>query len=215
MFDPAMSSRLTEVCRDVFADHVEQLFFAQRAAGGHPVVEVPYLGHLYHMDAWNDVAFWRQRVADALCARQWFAWQAPAWAGGLPIKLKDIETMEACNENSRCKIVGLFGRSVHGQSFNWREHPPFGTYCSGLMAYDACPEDLREDPELLAEFPPRVLAGLADGQLGWRPREQIARDRVLYAWNQEMGARYDAGIKIQPYDEWCAQQLPMFVGPCL
>jgi hypothetical protein len=41
----------------------------------------------------------------------------------------------------------------------------------------------------LKEFPPTKLEGLADGHLYWRTPEEIAADRQLTAWIQEMKSR--------------------------
>jgi hypothetical protein len=49
------------------------------------------------------------------------------------------------------------------------------------MAYAHTPDYLRNDPEMAQEFPPRPLAGLADGWLTWRSPVTLAQDRDMQA----------------------------------
>jgi hypothetical protein len=46
-----------------------------------------------------------------------------------------------------------------------------------MMAYESTPAEIRNDRELLAEFPPKELAGICDGQMVWRSAETIAMSR--------------------------------------
>lgn len=149
----------------------------------------------------------------ALCARQWFDWQKPAWAPELPLRMKDRELLENDAEHQR-RLVGLFGSSLRAQEWDYRTHPPFAAYCRGLMAYPAAGDELRQDWELLREFPPQPLAGLADGDRTWRTAEQIAEHRQGAAYCLEMETRVIAGKEYMGFDQWRREQLPIFVGLC-
>lgn len=84
----------------------------------------------------------------------------------------------------------------------------------GLMAYPAAGDELRQDWELLREFPPQPLAGLADGDRTWRTAEQIAEHRQGAAYCLEMETRVIAGKEYMGFDQWRREQLPIFVGLC-
>jgi len=205
------SKKLMEVCEQTTIAHVEQLFERNRTQPG-LVKTIPYIGNLYRTDGEKDVAWLKQRVVAALLTRRWFDMTKPPWAGELPLSFADINAAER-SDCPRCKRVGYFGDSVRGQGWAWKLHPPFATYCSGLLACGYAPKELQE-PSLRVEFPPQKLAGLADGYTGWRTDEEIAEDRAYAAWIYETQRRFDTGKEVMPFVEWKRKQLSMYVGCC-
>jgi hypothetical protein len=203
------SKRLMEVCEQATIAHVEQLFDRNRAQSS-LVQPIPYIGNMYRTDGEKDVAWLKQRVVAALLTRRWFDMTKPPWAGELPLTFKDIGAAERSG-CPRCKLVGYFSSSVRGQGWAWKLHPPFATYCSGLLACGYTPEGLQEE-SLRMEFPPRRLPGLADGDLTWRPAAQIAEERQAAAWIYEMEERINAGGNFIPLDQWRCEHMPYYVG---
>jgi hypothetical protein len=47
---------------------------------------------------------------------------------------------------------------------DYKTDPPFADYACGLMAYQHTPDYLRNDPELLQEFPPRRRLSQAEAK---------------------------------------------------
>jgi hypothetical protein len=73
-----------------------------------------------------------------------------------------------------------------GQGFNYLKHPGFCEYGWGLLADPDCPIDLQGDRELLADVPPKRLAGL-DG-IYWSPAlppEPLSKGRIGTARSRE------------------------------
>jgi hypothetical protein len=64
-------------------------------------------------------------------------------------------------------LVVYYTNSLRGLNFDYLTHPLFFDYARGVLAHPQCPDHLRDEEELLAEFPPKPLPGL-DG-VDWRP----------------------------------------------
>ena len=112
-------------------------------------------------------------VVDALLARERFKTERPDWPQ-LPLHKNDCARMTGSDDN-RNKLVGFFGDSLRHAL--WEDHPGFGRYCQGLMAYEYAPRKLRSDPELQKQFPATELEGLCGGWLNWRSPKTIAEHR--------------------------------------
>jgi hypothetical protein len=67
-----------------------------------------------------------------------------------------------------------YANSLQQRKFDYLQHPLFYDYARGVMAHPECPDYLRGDRQLLAEFPPKPLPGL-DG-VCWRPVPTIRID---------------------------------------
>jgi hypothetical protein len=87
-----------------------------------------------------------------------------------------------------------FADDIRSQVAASSSDPAFHTYASGLMAYEATPDDIRTDPELLEEFPAHPLEDLWDGQLCWRSPETITQDRQMRTMIAAHEARKAAGL---------------------
>ena len=119
-------------------------------------------------------------VCAALCAKERFRQDAPAWAPELPLRREDCEALEN-DDGDGLNLVGLFGGSLREASWDYDGHPNLGVFARGLMAYEHTPNEIRNDRSLLKELPPRELAGLCDGELHWRSPAAIAWDRQYQA----------------------------------
>jgi hypothetical protein len=185
MFD----DHLLQICEREFEAKVKRIFEANRQSGK-KTCEVPYLGGEYCTEREN--AELQVQVVDALLARQRFEWTGPTWVDALPLHADRIAEMQA-DADPRLQLVALYARSLDRLQWNYKIHPEFKAYACGLMACSYAPKELRQDRKLLQEFPPKKLAGLADGWLQWRTHEEIAADRKFAAWLREMPVAEDVG----------------------
>src|SRR5262249_42150258 len=100
-------------------------------------------------------------------ARAWFARHGPCWAQPLP--LSDLERVGFfCSDVLPLHLVAKYSYSLQARDFDYLSHPQLFDYARGVMASQQTKKYLREDPSLLAEFPPKELAGL-DKHCRWRP----------------------------------------------
>ena len=102
-------------------------------------------------------------IQAALDARIWFSVHGPDWAQELPLGDECYPMMEA---SGLLHLLGRYGFSLWLLDFDYLTHPQIYEFSCGLMASPQTPEHVREDPELLAEFPARELPGLC-GRLVW------------------------------------------------
>jgi hypothetical protein len=58
-------------------------------------------------------------------------------------------------------------------NYDFRRHPPFAGYCSGLLASPKCPLQDHHQRELEGLIAPRPLPGFDDHTLCWYPPEQL------------------------------------------
>lgn len=65
-------------------------------------------------------------------------------------------------------IVSAFARSLEVNGYNIWAHPAFEEYAKGVLACPLAPSFVKEDPQLLAKYPPANLPGLGSG-LMWKP----------------------------------------------
>jgi hypothetical protein len=170
-----MRDKLLATCEREFERHIEMLFKTAHKIPGTGMAEIPVIGGRFL--TWADHSFLLPRVCAALCARERFRQDAPAWAQPLPLRWEDCKTLEY-DDNPRFNLVGLFGISLHGE-WDYERHPSFAAFASGLMAYEHTPDHLRNDRALRQEFPPRRLKGLCDGWLSWRSPERLALHRRM------------------------------------
>jgi|SRR5262249_12487698 len=159
-----MHDDLVQRCVAQFERHVDALvsfykrgnilvsspLFQERAV---PIEEIPKLKHL---------------VRNALHARAWFERHGPAWAQPLPLSEFERVGMLFLNDNALQCFAALYSISLQARDFDCLSHPLIFDYARGIMADPRTHEDLRMDPTLLAEFPPKELAGL-DEHGRWRP----------------------------------------------
>jgi hypothetical protein len=172
------SDDLLELCAREFERFVDELFLRCRESGL-ALARCPIIDRLYDVQSEADTARIKRMLHSAVRARQHFRQHGPSWAPLLPLTFDDIEQMEH-DPSNRVELVGHYASSLMMQQWNLKLHPSFHDYASGVMAYKYAPEHLRNDPELMAEFSARPLAGLDKG-LSWRSPEQIAELRLANA----------------------------------
>jgi hypothetical protein len=133
-----------------------------------------------------------------------------AGAPSLPLTREACQAMVS-DPDPRRQLEGLFATSW--RSHDWsRLHPIRDRYYRGAVAHLATPEAIRTCPQLLQQYPPEPLEGLADDDTNWRTPEQITEDRQQEAWVVEMTPRREAGLPLQPFDVWQSEQMPMWCG---
>ena len=166
---------LVELCEREFADLIDDLFQMNRD-NGHEFLRAPIIDRLY--STWDDdyIAKLKRLTRAVLAARKSFRQHGPAWAPLLPLNFADIDKLKR-DESSRVNMVGLYGSSLMMLEYDHLTHPPIVDYVCGLIAYAHTPDSFRNDPELVAQFPPKPLAGI-DAGLNWKTPEMIAQSRA-------------------------------------
>ena len=104
------------------------------------------------------------RAQRALEARESFGAQKPDDAPELPLSYQERERLKVCGVNY---IISVFGRSLACRDFLTEGHPNFDVYARGVMASELAPPFIREDAQLLLDYPPEPLTGMGPG-LQWR-----------------------------------------------
>jgi hypothetical protein len=133
----------------------------------------------------------KEAARRALLAREWFAINGPADAQPLPLWCDEGANHEEDGWLLRY-IVGLYARSLGGQSYDVRKHPTFADYVSGVLweagrgdggVLPNCPDEL---PKLKKRFPPRRLPGMGPGFCWLTPKEyaEDRRYRRRMAWKR-------------------------------
>jgi hypothetical protein len=74
-------------------------------------------------------------IMRAICAREWFRYEAPRWAGKLPLTEDDII---ACfnppyDRDRRRGLVGQYGRVLRGAAWHLENVPRFEVHCADIM----------------------------------------------------------------------------------
>jgi hypothetical protein len=106
-----------------------------------------------------------REIREVLHARAWFAATGPAWAQPLPTGPECSPLFQA---RGAMHLLGRFSCSLWMLSYDYRVHPDFQAYGCGVMAHPHCPDHVRDDPQLQAEFPAKPLPGLCN-RLMWLP----------------------------------------------
>jgi hypothetical protein len=184
-----MNNEFLQVCEREFAAQAKLMFDNAPRIRNTRMAEIP--GGRFLLDFPVPPCL-LQRVCMALGAVEQFRRDAPAWAPSLPLYQKDIAALVESDGNPRLNAVGLYANSLSWVEFDYQLHPSFGTYVSGLLAYEFTPIEIRIDHQLQLEFPPKPLAGLCDGRMSWRSPAMIEVDRDIEARGKALDARYAA-----------------------
>lgn len=103
--------------------------------------------------------------ASAMAAADaWFCSHGPA-GHKLPRGYAERERIKG--DDPLSFIVSVFDRSLEANDYRFRTHPRFDDYASGVLASPLVPSFVKEDPQLLAKYPPAELPGLGAG-LMWK-----------------------------------------------
>jgi hypothetical protein len=113
----------------------------------------------------DPVARQKRDACRALVARAGFAWENP----GLPPLPLSYDEREAIKGRSGLEfIISVYARSLEARKYDRVRHPPFEQYARGVLASDYAPHFIKDDPDLIKRYPPRMLPGLGPG-LCWKP----------------------------------------------
>jgi hypothetical protein len=159
-----MSDRLLERCAIEFERYVVGLNTARPDHEGVAEAPVPW--------SRNGVTFTQsevpgliRQIREVLEAQAFFAEAAPRWAP-LPVATECCALLKA---RGPMHLLGLYACSLWMLGYyDYRVHPTFQAYGSGVMAHPHCPDHVRDDPQLRAEFPAKMLPGLCN-RLMWLP----------------------------------------------
>jgi hypothetical protein len=168
-----MDQDLIDLFEHCFVDHVDALFEnlkKKQHSPGHDLVELPVIGG---WDWVENIPENKTKVCRAHIARVWWMFNGPSWSRLLPLSPDEIRN--AVNSNDpRQMLVGYFANSLREANYDFRRHPSFGDYCSGLMASPKCPFQQHHKRQLEGLIVPRLLAGLDEQSLCWYSPQQLA-----------------------------------------
>jgi hypothetical protein len=106
----------------------------------------------------------KQAAERALRARAWFAVENP----GMPPLPLSYGEREDLKHGGLPHLVAWFSESLNAREYDFSNHVSFETYARGVMASPYAPDFIKEDQQLLKQYPPRPLRGLGPGLI-WRP----------------------------------------------
>jgi hypothetical protein len=159
-----MHSSLYDRCKAEFEQYVAKVQDSKFDAYGQVGIEVPW----FHYSAFSKAGLVHQ-IGTALAARVWFSKHGPEWAQQLPL---GFEIPPLLRGSGPLRLLGHYAQSLEFLSYNCLEHPQLYDFCRGVMAHPDAPEHVRNDPELLAEFPPKPLPGLSSRMIWFGERPQ-------------------------------------------
>jgi len=123
-----------------------------------PVTEDHYVGGLDPVEPQKD------KARRALLARAWFAVHGPADAPPLPVGNWDqVKYKDPINH-----LVAQFCVSLRAHGWDFRHHPAFPVYASGLLASPYAADIVRLDAAIRRRYPPKELHYIDAGSI-WRP----------------------------------------------
>jgi hypothetical protein len=189
LYDDEFEQRVTEL----FDREVGQALLREPPFGRAPILETVF-------DPADEAAVGRlkRRICAARAASIWHRETAPPWARDLPVSESDFS--KRLNELApRQQLLQFFGYSVRAFGWVYKPHPSFPIYARGFMSYDFAPEELRNDPDLRKEFPPRPLAGL-DTTLCYNTPDMVAHQRRELL--RELKRRHECGGSLPPLEEF-------------
>jgi hypothetical protein len=135
------------------------------------LAEIPVVGGQYITSLDRTVPM--LRVCRALAADAKFRQETSL---PLPLRQQDCDAL-INDDDPKVVVVGHYASSQRGEYWH-PEHPSFTAFARGLMAYRHTPIKIRNNRELLWQFPPVRLKGMCDGRLDWRSPETLAEDRL-------------------------------------
>jgi hypothetical protein len=162
-----MTDRLTKICERALEHYVAGLHKNQ---GRTPV---PWFhGGVAFTTA--DIPHLTQQIRAALDCELQFVEQG--WGVVLPLALEDCAATMFYGGGPGF-LLAHYSYSQWCREYDFLRHPSLDVYSSGVMARTDAPDYLRNDPALLAAFPPKALAGL-DDDFCWCPLPHRAGKHV-------------------------------------
>jgi hypothetical protein len=163
-----MSDQLTKVAESAFERGIER--FADRLftySEGESAFEACLREHPAGYMQLLDLA------ERAMRARNWFARHCACRFQPLPLVHYDEQEHILCSGDLHRHLVVYYSYSLRGQGFDYIKHPGFYEYGRGLLCDPACPGDLQNNRELMLDFPPKMLPGIAG--IYWNPPEPLSK----------------------------------------
>jgi hypothetical protein len=116
----------------------------------------------------------KEEACRRLVARRWFAWDNP----GLPrLPLSQIRRHPYKMKQGITWVVAEYDASLECNKYDTFRHPDFTEYARGVMASPLAPDFIKNDPQLLKDYPPRPLKGLGSGMVWTDPNKRSRRRR--------------------------------------
>jgi len=153
---------LKTLCAATFAQ-VEKMFdreVRQALLREFHLAQAPVIGTLFNATDEAAIAKLKHQVCRVPGACEWHRRHAPSWAQPLPVSCSELYDRRLADFSPKRKLLLHFGNSLRVLEWHYNQHPPFPTYAAGVLAHDFAPDELRNDSELVKEFPPRPLAGI-------------------------------------------------------
>jgi hypothetical protein len=141
-----------------FRPYVEQLF-RQAADRSHPTRRNPVTGARWVRGA-DPIKPQKDAACRALVARAWFNWDTPGMPQ-LPLSYEEREDLKG--HGGVDYIISVYARSLDARGYDIGRHPSFERYACGVMASPYAPDFIKQDQQLLKQYPPRPLRGLGPG----------------------------------------------------
>jgi hypothetical protein len=158
---------LVELIDQATVDFIDSMLERQRADGLWLATDDDKNEHVRRLKYWACLVLgaqgWRDRTKPSCSTDK------------LPVSHIELveEGIERRNLLPRQQLVYKFGESLWNTKYNYKQHPVFNLYACGVMAHQCTPDYIKEDPELLADFLSKPLAGL-DEHLNFNTPEMIA-----------------------------------------
>ena len=150
-----------------YTEHVEQLF-AEAPDRYEKYRSNPVTGGMF-LRGVDPVGPQKRIALKALKARDWFEPQRPLDAPELPLTKEGRERIKV---EGIGYIISLLARSLCMCGYETEGHPRLDEYARGVMASTLTPDFIRNDPQLVKQYPPTPLAGLGNGSSGGRPNSR-------------------------------------------
>jgi hypothetical protein len=172
--------------RSLIEKEVDRLFDEIKAkARDGDNCEIPVVGggFIWGLDP---VAPLKEATRGELFAHEWFAEYGPADAPPFPYQHEIDSYRDARGLKG---VVGFYARSLRGQDFDVRKHPPFDDFARGLMAFalEYGLWNLEKDDSLIKRFPPLPLPGMTPSAY-WAPPKEYEEIMASYYKEQRRAA---------------------------
>jgi len=167
-----------------FEKHVNEQFEAARSrarARGETTFRVPYFSYSIYVDS-GLIAIHKREVCLRHAAHKHFGGHKPSsWIPDLPRTVAEYERLEN-DDDVRFQLVNCFETSLSCLGYDYLTHPLFHPYVCGVLARPDAPDHFLTNPQLLQEFPPRLLEGL-DQAWCWRTPEMVGENLQIFLRN--------------------------------
>jgi hypothetical protein len=167
-----LNNLLQERCEIAFVQYVADVLASEPDCCGQASADVPWGRGWGFTKA--GIPHLIRDIRAALDAKVWFNECGPDWAKPLPMGRECAALFQA---RGALHLLGRYAFSLQMADFDYLKHPqPFDYFC-GVMAHPNAPDHVRDDPELQAEFPAKVLPGLCS-RLIWSGESLRAQPRA-------------------------------------